>query len=61
MGKNFDEIALFPFWRTIADLGAVNVHGNLQLSGERPRAQHVHARLGAHAPPAHQQLSGLCL
>ena len=29
MGKNFDEIELFPFWRTIADLGAViYVHGN---------------------------------
>src|SRR4030095_1688732 len=32
MGKNFDEIALFPFWRTIADLGAVvYVHGNPYL------------------------------
>ena len=28
-GKNFDEIELFPFWRTIQDLGAiVYVHGN---------------------------------
>jgi aminocarboxymuconate-semialdehyde decarboxylase len=29
MGKNFDEIELYPFWRTIQDLGAIiYVHGN---------------------------------
>jgi aminocarboxymuconate-semialdehyde decarboxylase len=29
MGKNFDEIELFPFWRTVQDLGAIiYVHGN---------------------------------
>jgi len=29
MGKNFDEIELYPFWRTVQDLGAIiYVHGN---------------------------------
>src|SRR3989442_9457673 len=60
MGKNFDEIALFPFWRTIADLGAViYVHGNpfncqvndhvpstYTLGWERMRRLHISNYLG---------------
>src|SRR5215475_13914015 len=60
MGKNFDEIALFPFWRTIADLGAVvYVHGNpfncqvndhvpstYTLGWERLRRLHISNYLG---------------
>jgi predicted TIM-barrel fold metal-dependent hydrolase len=60
MGKNFDEFALFPFWRTIADLGAVvYVHGNpfncqvndhvpstYTLGWERMRRLHISNYLG---------------
>jgi aminocarboxymuconate-semialdehyde decarboxylase len=59
-GRNFDEIELYPFWRTIQDLGAiVYVHGNpftcqvndhvptaYTLGWERMRRLHISNYLG---------------
>jgi len=60
MGKNFDELELYPFWRTVQDLGVVvYVHGNpfncqvndhlpttYTIGWERMRRMHISNYLG---------------